>query len=80
MSRDTERAPAVNVFELLRRAGAEMDNHESDLYVRATPTVLAIVRSSGWNWSTFRSEIDGETWIEVPFAFYPWWQQREVKP
>jgi len=65
-----------NVYLQLKAAGVELDAHESDLYAEATPEALAIVKASGWSWTTFQRQPDGQTWIEVPFAFYPWWQQR----
>jgi len=50
---------------------AEFDNHESDLYVRYTRCIWKYLdREYMWfdSCSTFISEVDGERWIEIPFA------------
>ena len=57
--------------------GAELYSHESDLYVRETPEVLAFVVGSGCSWSRFRNAVTGEGWLDLPCAFYPWWQARQ---
>ena len=36
-----------NPYAELQAIGAELDNHESDLYAKATPEVIAIVKSTG---------------------------------
>ena len=64
------------LYSQLTILGADMDSHESDLYVRATPEALATVRASGRSYSLFRSELDGRMWIDVPFAYLPWWERR----
>jgi hypothetical protein len=65
----------TNPYPLLVKAGAELSNHESDLYVRATGRAIAIVEASGWNWSRF-TDAEGRAWLEVPFAYDPWWERR----
>ena len=72
-------AEFVNLYQVLKDAGAELDSHESDLYAKATPEVLAIVEASGWSYSRFISQIDGQQWLDLPFAFYPWWENRQAK-
>jgi hypothetical protein len=64
------------LYEALKSIGAKIDNHESDLYVLQTPETLALVQDSGSKYSTFVSQLDGEVWIDVPFAFLPWWRAR----
>jgi hypothetical protein len=66
-----------NPFQALKAAGCEMDNHESDLYVRATPEALAIVKASGWTYETFRHQVTGQLWLDVAFAYEPWWERRQ---
>jgi hypothetical protein len=60
-------------------AGIQIDSHESDLYIKGTPEAFAIVKRTGASYSTFRSNIDRETWIDVPFAYLPWWEARATK-
>ena len=62
----------VDVYAELKAAGVPLDNHESDLYALATEEARRIVKGSGWyGVEVFRSQIDGQLWIEIPFAFYP---------
>jgi len=59
--------------------GAEINSHYSDLYVRATPEALAVVRSTGWTYELFTSQIDGKTWIDIAFAYTPYWERKQAK-
>jgi hypothetical protein len=63
----------TNVYQVLKDAKCNLDNHESDLYVEATPEAVDIVEESGYHYSYFVSQIDGNRWIEIPFAYYPFW-------
>jgi hypothetical protein len=67
----------TNPYKNLLLMGCEIDSHESDLYVRATPQALAIVRQSGWSYKPFYSRIDGQLWLDVPFAYEPFWERRQ---
>jgi hypothetical protein len=72
----------MSLYEQMKAAGIPMDNHESDLYVLATPEARALVsryRAADGRRarvSIFQSPLDGQPWLEVPFAFDPWWQAR----
>ena len=68
-----------NPYHALLELGVPIDNHESDLYAEATPEALAIVKASGWSWSTFTNQITGTLWIDVPFAFEPFWAAKGVQ-
>ena len=61
------------LYQRLVDIGAELDHRESDLYVLYTAETLDLVRSSGLDFATFVSQIDNRTWIEVPFAYIPFW-------
>lgn len=69
----------VNLYQELNAAGVPLDSHESDLYCKATPEALAIVKASGYFHTYFKSNIDGDLWVEVPFAYYPFWEARAAK-
>lgn len=73
---NAERAKFVSVYRQLRNACCKIENHESDLYVEATPIAHGIVKASGWNYSFFKDAIDGTTWLEVPFGYEPFWAGR----
>lgn len=54
----------------------DIDHHHSDLYLRITPTAKALVDrlENKALLSTFRSNIDGAMWYELPFCFTPYWE------
>jgi hypothetical protein len=66
----------MTIYQALVGNGEEIDNHESDLYVKATDSALRIVRAAKVSFSTFTSNIDGALWIEIPLAFDPFWSSR----
>lgn len=72
-----------SIYTVLKQVGAEMDNHESDLYVKITPQTTEIVnayyhRGDVRTVSTFRSNLDSEMWFEIPFAFLPFWERKQA--
>jgi hypothetical protein len=68
----------TSIYDTLKAAGAVMDNHESDLYVKAAPGIPEILSRSGLSYSTFVSHTDDALWYEVPFAYAPWWLKRRL--
>jgi hypothetical protein len=66
------RSGTESVYDRLVAAGCNIDHHESDLYVEATPEARAITAGEK-NRSFFRSQVDGKTWIDIPFAYAPFW-------
>jgi len=69
------------IYNALKAAGCEIDNYESDLYVRATETARAIV--ADWvesgrvkTVSNFRCRRTGTEWIDIPFAYDPFWHDK----
>ncbi len=66
----------MSVYDALTNAGCKVDHHESDLYVLATKearTIIAAYPTDCQNQSSFVSETDGKRWIEIPFAYDPFW-------
>ncbi len=63
----------MTLYEELVAAGCEIENHESDLYVVVSEAALSIL--AGYEFrstlSFFASE--GRRWVDVPFAFDPFW-------
>lgn len=75
-------------YQRLKEAGVPLDNHESDLYAKVTPESTIIItgyenvrkvtgKGAPLNVSTFKSNIDGTLWYDIPFAFDPWWEARK---
>ena len=78
----------MTLYETLKAAGIETDHHESDLYFPYSAKSRAILAEFPIKekiHTTFRSSIKPHaTWIEVPFAFDPFWNAKldkaETKP
>lgn len=69
-------------MEELAAAGIATANHESDLYVPDTPEAREILRRHGYGFTPFTNQAPphvGEVWLDVPFAFLPWWQARTAR-
>ena len=67
---------AETLFQKIVMAGIEFDHHESDLYVKNSTVVHEILEKfpmNATNARPFKSEIDGEMWLDVPFAYEPFW-------
>ena len=45
----------------------EMDRHETDLYIKHTSERIQYFRDKGFHPEIFRSEIDDNTWMDIPF-------------
>lgn len=67
------------IYEQLKAAGVPLNSHESDLYAKVTPESKAIVEK--WehfqNASQFTSQIDGQRWYDLPFAYDPFWKAKQ---
>ena len=66
----------VTLYDALKSAGVPLDNHYSDLYVEVNDTSRAILRHYGAPQISFRSNLDGKVWFDVPFAFDPYWVEK----
>lgn len=69
------RMASGSIYDRLKEAGLELDHHESDLYVRATPEAYKLTAGQP-NRSTFRDS-KGALWIELPFAYQPFWEGKK---
>lgn len=76
----TLRESGSSLYDKLKAADQQLDHHESDLYVKWTPEANAIIRAHGGpeaaNARSFTGQ-DGERWIDIPFAYTPWWEKRQ---
>lgn len=54
---------------------ADIDHHNSDLYIKKTPAAVALVArlENKALLSTFRDP-DGVVWYDLPFCFAPYWK------
>jgi hypothetical protein len=69
--------PSPTLSQEAERLSLGMDSHESDLYLRATPEALELLERFPLhkkNAQAFTCEIHGGKWLDIPFAFDPFWQ------
>jgi len=74
----------MDLQKQLLRAGlgltdADFDHHASDLYVRAHPGVMGWLKNN-YKWAknvTLFWDDEGNKWLEVPFAYEPFWEHAE---
>jgi hypothetical protein len=69
----------LSIFEQVKSSGIEYGNHESDLYIPVNEQTQAIIQTYQFkeNVQTFRNQIDGQLWFDVPFAYIPFWEARQ---
>ena len=68
----------MSIYKDLKAAGVPLDHHESDLYAKVTPESIEIVDKYAYKSSVrrFTSQIDKESWFDIPFAFDPYWEEK----
>ncbi len=72
-----------SLYDELKAAGVKIDHHESDLYFERTPlsrSILAQYPTQKKMSSSFLNQITHNAWIEVPFAYMPYWRARQHNP
>ena len=64
-----------SIYGPLLEAGVELDHHYSDLYAKDCEITRKILADYAWkkNSKMFKSNIDGEMWWDIPFAYTPYW-------
>ncbi len=69
----------MTIYEKVKTAGLEYDTHESDLYVKDGPEIQELLKDYKYrsNVTGFISNIDKKRWLDIPFAFDPWWDRAE---
>ncbi len=68
---------AKSLYQALRAAGVPIDHHESDLYVLDMPIARTLIAKHGKKGTAFTSQIDKRRWIDVPFAYDPFWEKKQ---
>lgn len=68
----------MSIYKRLLKAGIPLDNHESDLYAKVTEESERIIKTYEFkeNVTRFTSNIDGQRWFDIPFAFDPFWEKK----
>lgn len=70
----------TDIYTRLKQAGCNLGNHESDLYVERTQAAIDILATYEHkaNITAFKSQIDGKIWLDIPFAYSPFWEAKEA--
>ena len=65
------------LYERAKAAELDIDNHESDLYLKDTPEAQTIIKdwqkASGLDGCITYFKDEGVQWIDIPFMFDPFW-------
>lgn len=64
------------LYDELVDGGFKLDSHESDLYVKDSPLAREIIDKHKLPYKPFIDDIDHERWLEVPFAYAPFWREK----
>ena len=81
-------AAPLSIYQRMVAAGVKIDSHESDLYVPSTEQTRQIIadynkevgNNHRLNASTFRNNQDGQPWIDIMFAYEPFWVAKCGRP
>ncbi len=65
------------LFEAIKSAGIPYASHYSDLYVKHTDASVELLTRYQFreNVRLFKNNIDGLQWLDVPFAYQPFWDK-----
>ena len=55
--------------------GIPHTNHYSDLYLPNTDQVRGLLKKHDKRGSPFQNQVEGGTWLDVPFAYEPYWDE-----
>jgi len=82
MAEDVWEVNPGNICEIAMKTlpAEDIDHHESDLYIRKTPESTALINKMQYKdcglLTTFRDQIEGDIWYELPFCYSGFWQER----
>ena len=63
----------ASIYEECVSLGIPTQNHASDLYVPLTPTTQKLAMEYGISATAFHNQVEGGTWLDLPFQFTPYW-------
>ncbi len=71
----------MTLYEAMKAADIETDHHESDLYVPASDAARKVLEDfpeQKAQSSTFVDDLTKRLWIDIPFAYDPFWKETGV--
>lgn len=63
------------LYDACVQANLTLDNHESDLYIKDCPKARELLEQYGKSYYVFNSQVDDQLWLDVPFAYLPFWKK-----
>lgn len=69
-----------SVWAAVEAAGIKHAHHETDLYLPDTEEVRAILEKFPVNKANarpFTNQVEGGTWLDIPFAYLPAWEAKQ---
>lgn len=66
-----------HIYNQMVNAGVPIAHWQSDLYVPVNPTttsILSLIPETKKIATTFRHNINGRLWYDIPFAYLPFWE------
>jgi hypothetical protein len=71
----------MNIYQEIKDLGVKIDHHESDLYVPVTTETTKLINKYEFknNVKSFVCNIDKKTWYDIPFAYSPFWDNKQQR-
>lgn len=66
----------MNLYTEVVNRGIPHANHFSDLYLPDTAEVRRLLRECGSQGTPFVNRVEGGIWLDVPFAYLPYWEEK----
>lgn len=68
-----------SIYDKMIENGIECSNHYSDLYVPVNPVTIEMLKQYEFKEDVrvFTSNIDGKAMFNIPFAYKPYWIEKE---
>lgn len=68
----------MSLYTDLIEAGQPVSNWQSDLYCPVNEVTRVLLKKHNITTATiFKSQIDGNSWYDVPFHYDPFWERRK---
>lgn len=71
----------VALFNQVKALGIPYANHETDLYIPVTDQTRKLIDAYEFksNVTTFKNQVEGGIWYDIPFAYLPAWESKSRK-
>lgn len=70
------------LYQEILESGVEIGNNYSDLYFPVTEQTTLILNKFPLEWGnhkTFINQNDKKRWYDVPFAYMPYWEEKQKR-